>query len=352
MRKSYILMNLIGQIVFQKVESYCHLKFNFGKRFVVKVSQPAGSTQLLVEIVPRSTNGSPPHFLTSGPITSFPEEALWLSSAFQASPVDGESSFPEATTASQLEPEAGEPGGGLLHVVATVEGIRGYESTRRTVVEEELVEAERSALEHVAGQSSLSGQPHHHLRLAKLAHGALVVGQAGQFVLKTLTEGFRNQGDSSVREGFHPGGEEEPVLKVGCNQPSNLSERRNCSQQLLGERHHGVKGKLALTSNNGHSRVEAESNVTPGNDLLNPSHLLHQLLPRRLIVAKTESWVDDWVRAEHVEQPAAEAGVGQTLGLAGADGEKAADNPDVLGNGQRAEEARVRNRGGRGLEGR
>ena len=97
-------------------------------------------------------------------------------------------------------------------MVATVEGIRGYQSSRRTVVEEKLVETERSTFEQVTCQSSLSREPHHHLRMTKLADRALVLSQARHLVLKTLTEGFRNEGKSSVREGFHPCGEEEPVL--------------------------------------------------------------------------------------------------------------------------------------------
>ena len=72
------------------------------------------------------------HFLTSGPITSFSEGNI------------AHASF-------------------AFH--ATIERIRGNESARSTVVEEKLVQAERSSLEQVAGQTGLRCKPHHHLKM-------------------------------------------------------------------------------------------------------------------------------------------------------------------------------------------
>ena len=108
----------------------------------------------------------------------------------------------------------------------------------------------------------------------------LCLWSARQLVLETLTEGFGNKGNSGLRKGFQPSREEEPVLQVGSNQPTDLSKGGDRGQQLLSERHYRVKSQLALPPHDGHGRVKSESHFTSGDDLLHSSHLLHQLLPR------------------------------------------------------------------------
>ena len=198
-------------------------------------------------------------------------------------------------------------------------------------------------LHKVPSEPCLWGEPHHHLWVSKLHHGALMVYQARQFLKKIFAQGTGHKSNGGVGEGCCPSGQEEPVLQVGCDQPAHLSQGGDGLHQLVAERHHWVQGKLALPPHDRHRWVESERHFAASHDLLHAGHLLHQLFRGGLVVGKTKRRVSDRLGTEHVEQPATKARVGQALGLTRPEGEEASNHPDVLGNREGAEEAGLRN---------
>ena len=134
------------------------------KKFVLEVCHLACSrTQLFVRIFARSRN----HFrfpFSNERTNYFFFRRKHCTCIICISPVYWKSSFPETSSTSEFEPEPCKPGRCLILMVATIERIRGNESARSTVVEEKLVQAERSSLQQMAGQTGLRCKPHHHLR--------------------------------------------------------------------------------------------------------------------------------------------------------------------------------------------